>query len=302
MRYYSYDGSYVWAKIDNSQFCCFGTAQSWTLYLPDGTKVEQLITGEQRITDTNGNRVKIFTTANGNVFTTHYQDELTQREIRFVYDPIHNLRVGPEMSKTVCHSVKHATTKGIVGYVRYRQIGRTDRKLTKESPDMTETWNPIYDWSVEVWFRLQKDEDGYPRSKDWEQLVAWPVLESDRCFRIESIPFFVKGIARGDIIKVKVSENSDVQEGEFFEFESIVERGGHNTYRLLLREKQPTDPELTKEELLTKGLALEVEDDDFFAVDVPPSVNQKEIDDFLIAEAESGRWGLEDGFVRSTPR
>ena len=167
---------------------------------------------------------------------------------------------------------------------------------------MTETWNPICDWSVEVWFRLQKDEDGYPRSKDWEQLLAWPVLESNRCFRIESIPFFVKGIARGDIIKVKVSENSDVQEGEFFEFESIVERGGHNTYRLLLRENQTTDPELTKEELLAKGLAVEVEDDDFFAIDVPPSVNQKEIDDFLIAEAESGRWGLEDGFVRITPR
>jgi RHS repeat-associated protein len=94
MRYYSYDGSYLWAKIDNSQFCCFGTAQSWTLYLPDGTKVEQLITGEQRITDTNGNKVKIFTTANGNVFTTHYQDELTLREIRFVYDPSGNGGLG----------------------------------------------------------------------------------------------------------------------------------------------------------------------------------------------------------------
>jgi len=166
---------------------------------------------------------------------------------------------------------------------------------------MTGTWHPIYDWSVEIWFRLEKDEDGYPQSKNWEQLLAWPVLESDRCFRIESIPFFVKGISRGDIIKAKVSLNSDVQESEFFEFESIVERGGHNTYRLLLREKHTVDPELTKEELLTKGLALEVDDNDFFAVDVPPSVNQKEIDEFLIAEAESGRWGLEDGFVQSTP-
>jgi len=167
---------------------------------------------------------------------------------------------------------------------------------------MVGAWHPIYDWSVEIWFRLEKDEDGYPKSKNWEQLLAWPILESDRCFCIESIPFFVKGISRGDIIRANVSENSEVQEGEFFEFESIVERGGHNTYRLLLREKHTNDPELTKEELLAKGLTLEVEDDDFFSVDVPPSLNQKEIDDFLIAEAESGRWGLEDGFVRSTPR
>jgi hypothetical protein len=167
---------------------------------------------------------------------------------------------------------------------------------------MVGAWHPIYDWSVEIWFRLEKDEDGYPKSKNWEQLLAWPILESDRCFCIESIPFFVKGISRGDIIRANVSENSEVQEGEFFEFESIVERGGHNTYRLLLREKHTNDPELTKEELLAKGLTLEVEDDDFFSVDVPPSLNQKEIDDFLIAEAESGRWGLEDGFVRSTLR
>lgn len=167
--------------------------------------------------------------------------------------------------------------------------------------DMRGTWNTIHEWSVEIWFRIEKDEEGYPQSKNWEQLLAWPMLESDRCFSIESIPFFVKGISRGDIINVKVSENSDVQEGEFFEFESIVQRGGHNTYRLLLREKHPEDPERTKKELLAKGLAVEIEDDDFFAVDVPPTVNQKEVDDFLIYESQIGRWGLEDGFVQGIP-
>jgi len=162
---------------------------------------------------------------------------------------------------------------------------------------MAQKWEIIFDWSVEIWFRIEKDEDGYPRSKNWEQLLAWPVRESDRCFCIESIPFFVKGISRGDFVQAKLSENSEVQEGEFFEFESIAERSGHNTYRLLLREKHSDDPELTQKELLEKGLLLEIEDDDFFAVDVPPSVNQKEIDDYLIVEAESGRWGLQDGFV-----
>lgn len=137
-------------------------------------------------------------------------------------------------------------------------------KIANFDLKMTGTWNTIYDWSVQVWFRIEKDEDGYPRSKNWEQLLAWPVLESDRCFRIESIPFFVKGISRGDIVAAKVSENNDVQEGEFLEFESIVERGGHNTYRLLLRERYSNEPDLTKKELLSKGLALEVADGDFF--------------------------------------
>ena len=42
----------------------------------------QYSNGIQRITDTNGNSIKIFSDANG----THYQDEQTGREIRFGAD------------------------------------------------------------------------------------------------------------------------------------------------------------------------------------------------------------------------
>ncbi len=71
MRYYSFDGSYLFATI---------TAwNNWTVYLPDGTKVVQTTDGIQRLQDTNGNKIKIFTDANG----THYQDEQTGREIRY---------------------------------------------------------------------------------------------------------------------------------------------------------------------------------------------------------------------------
>ena len=90
MRYYSFDGSYLWAKIDPAQYLFAGPAPSWTLYLPDGTRVEQS-NGVQRITDINGNKVKIWTDVTGaGVATTHYQDELTGREIKYVYDPAGN--------------------------------------------------------------------------------------------------------------------------------------------------------------------------------------------------------------------
>lgn len=164
---------------------------------------------------------------------------------------------------------------------------------------MGRNWEVISDWTVEVWFRIEKDKDGYPRSKNWEQLLAWPVLEKDDYFSIESIPFFVKGISRGDIVRAKVVHNSDVKDGEFYEFDGVVDRGGHNTYRLLLRQKRPNDPDSTENELLQKGLAVEVSDGDFFAIDVPPSVNQKEIDDYLIAESKSDRWGLQDAYLSS---
>jgi hypothetical protein len=96
-----------------------------------------------------------------------------------------------------------------------------------------------------------------------------------------------------------VVNDNEVQDREFFKFESVVDRGGHNTYRLLLRNKRSDDPEFTENELLQKGLAVETEDEDFFAVDVPPWVDQAQIDEYLISEATSGRWGLQDGYLHS---
>jgi len=66
----------------------------------------------------------------------------------------------------------------------------------------------------------------------------------------------------------------------------------------LVRNSSPKEPGLTEKKLREMGLMFEVDKKDFFAVDVPPDVDQDEIDDFLIAEAESGRWGLQDGYVK----
>src|SRR6185503_16440131 len=75
MRYYSVDGTYMFARITS--------ATDWAVYMPDGTQIIQTPAGIQRIQDTNGNKIKIFTDANG----THYQDEQTGREIRLTYNP-----------------------------------------------------------------------------------------------------------------------------------------------------------------------------------------------------------------------
>ena len=71
LRYYSYDGSHLWARIDPSPYLYSGAAPSWIIYLPDGTRVEQS-NGIQRIIDTNGNKIKIWTDGSGTVWTTHY--------------------------------------------------------------------------------------------------------------------------------------------------------------------------------------------------------------------------------------
>jgi Domain of unknown function (DUF4265) len=164
---------------------------------------------------------------------------------------------------------------------------------------MKRKWESAGEYSVEIWFRIEKNERGYPVSKNWEQLLARPLTESDACFQIESVPFYLKNISRGDIVKAKTVANPEIQEEEIFEFDEVLDRGGHNTYRLLLLKKHLEDPRFTENELLKKGLAVEEQHGDFFAVDVPPSLDQKEIDSYLVAESELGRWELQDGYLHS---
>jgi hypothetical protein len=165
---------------------------------------------------------------------------------------------------------------------------------------MAQKWELLGDYSVEIWFRIAKDDDGYPESKNWEQLLARPVLERDDYFHIESIPFYLKNVSRGDIVRADVVENKEIQDGEFFQFQDVIDHGGHNTYRLLLKKKHPNDPEFTTDELLKKGLAVEEQYGDFFAIDVPPTKDQLSIDDYLRAERRSGRWEMQDGYLNET--
>lgn len=79
MRYYSFDGSYLYAVINPA-----GSSTNWTVYMNDGTRIVQYNNGIQRITDTNGNNIKIFNDANGG----HVQDELTGREIKLVNNTV----------------------------------------------------------------------------------------------------------------------------------------------------------------------------------------------------------------------
>jgi len=164
---------------------------------------------------------------------------------------------------------------------------------------MTQKWQVSGDYLVEIWFRIEKDDGGYPKTKEWEQLLARPLSERDDYFQIASIPFYLRNISFGDIVRTKTVVNSDIQQGEVFEFDAVLDRGGHNTYRLLLKTKHPDDPDFTTKELLKKGLSFEEQYGDFFAIDVSPSVDQQAIDAYLVAESQSGRWQMQDGYLHT---
>jgi hypothetical protein len=151
------------------------------------------------------------------------------------------------------------------------------------------------DYLVEIWFEIEKDADGYPESKTSEALLARPTAEIDQ-FVLESVPFYLKNVSRGDLVKTTIVQEED---GQIFEFDDVVERGGHNTYRLLLPERQPDEPESTINELKSKGLVVEEEHGILLAVDVPPSTDQQAIDAYLLAECHAGRWEMQDGYLHT---
>jgi RHS repeat-associated protein len=93
MRYYSLDGSFLYARID--PFPGDGYPTNWEVYLPDGTRVSRNAIGTEKITDTNGNQIWIYSEVSGTTTTTHYQDRTTCaagtcREILDIYNSATN--------------------------------------------------------------------------------------------------------------------------------------------------------------------------------------------------------------------
>ena len=139
---------------------------------------------------------------------------------------------------------------------------------------------------VEVFFRLQKDADGYPPV---EVESLWAIPREDG-FELDNIPFYATGVALGDVVSVNSADDGGL------EFREVVRRGGHSCYRIWLLRKRPDDPQFTFDELNNLGLKVEIDLNGLLAVDVPPSVSLDLIDRLLVQEKNSGRWGLQDGY------
>jgi Domain of unknown function (DUF4265) len=141
----------------------------------------------------------------------------------------------------------------------------------------------------EVWFLIEKDEDGYPESRTWEGMWARPIKDA---FEILSVPFYLKNVSRGDVV--------DANQGDFLKFSDVRSRGGHNTYRLLMENGSHDEVETALTQLRSKALVVELNEAGILiAVDVPPSIDQQEIDAYLLSEKEAGRWQVQDGYLHN---
>jgi len=141
---------------------------------------------------------------------------------------------------------------------------------------------------VEVRFEIEKDAEGYPKSRDAEALLCKPLNPECSVCVVASVPFYLRNVAYGDIVRTEESPSESLR------FREVIQRGGYSIFRLLLH-----DPP-TKDEVIRKLLDLDVlleHEGDLIAIVVPPAADLRAVLDYVVEGKRKGLWGAQDGYV-----
>lgn len=138
---------------------------------------------------------------------------------------------------------------------------------------------------VKVIVLLEPDKENYP-PVDYEELWTTPLGEG--LYRIENIPFFARGLARGDIV-------SAVEEDEDLIFQEVAEASGHSTVRLIIYNEHAV-PAIV-ERFLNQGCDAETTFNKLVALDVPPEVSLEDLKQRLDIGYAQGQWDYEEACI-----
>lgn len=142
---------------------------------------------------------------------------------------------------------------------------------------------------VEVWFEIEKDAEGYPKSRDFEALLCQPIVPGSSTCVVKSVPFYLRNVAYGDTIRIE-----DGPDNKTLSFHSVVNRGGYSVYRVYLHDPARRDELVAK--LLPMGALIEQEKK-LIAIAVPPGNKFDETVDYICAGKDNDWWGAQDGFI-----
>ncbi|HCT80833.1 MAG TPA: hypothetical protein DGG94_12995 [Micromonosporaceae bacterium] len=135
---------------------------------------------------------------------------------------------------------------------------------------------------------------------------VWPPFATERLWtaktgtklhvRVRNTPFYIRGISYGDLILVRPDH-----ERKELVFDRLVEESGHTTVRILVKEPRARD---RIERLLTASdCSWEISNtDNYFAVDVPPSVDYSLLRSKLLLLKDEGAIGLQEGAISTSHR
>jgi hypothetical protein len=144
---------------------------------------------------------------------------------------------------------------------------------------------------VKVVFEVPRDDDGWPPVAR-EGLWAVPVTSDT--VRLHNSPWFVRGVANGDLIRVRKDEDGQLWADERLEW------SGTCTIRVVPFRKGPLDG--SRQRVLDAFAPLGVngegvEQYGIVALDVPPDVDLAAVKRLLYEGARDGWWDYEEGCV-----
>jgi uncharacterized protein DUF4265 len=141
-------------------------------------------------------------------------------------------------------------------------------------------------------------------SSDWhghggEFLWAAPLVGTDlQNFRLMNSPFFSRGISYQDVVKAAAAERDFV-----FDFEEVIQRGGHSTYMLIMEAGKPrVDAYWNMLEKMgcsyeSSQVDLSIGRRPLYSVDVPPSADIYEVYEMLERGANDKVWMFQEGYA-----
>jgi hypothetical protein len=139
---------------------------------------------------------------------------------------------------------------------------------------------------VKIVFQLQPDDrQGFETEKVW----AEPVAPNE--FRLLNSPFFVFGVSADDVVEAGLQQGT-------YEFERVVRKGGHSTYRIFLQAGRIIGDEsfqLLWNGIRQLGATFENANDHLLSVDVPPHVDVVGVYALLKKGEADGVWAFEEG-------
>ncbi|MFH8756282.1 DUF4265 domain-containing protein [Streptomyces atroolivaceus] len=151
----------------------------------------------------------------------------------------------------------------------------------------------ISDDHLKVHFRMEVDEDGWPPASI-ESL--WAVKLGNGTVRLDNTPWFVRGVASGDIIRVEVEDD-----GVLYARETIQPSQNCTIRLIVLKDEGSAAARQTVLETFHRlGTTGEgIERFRMVALDVPPEADLPEIRKLLEHGAAKEWWHWEEGCVTS---
>jgi len=140
---------------------------------------------------------------------------------------------------------------------------------------------------VKIGFYLEQDEDGWPPAT---RENMWAVDLGDGRYRIDNIPFYVRGISNGDLVAAITEEDGRLV------FSELIEASSNSTFLLIVsNEDEVSDVRKMFRDLgCPSGLASH----GLISLHIPGSVTMKPVATLIEQGEEDGRWSFEEGVLR----